>query len=199
MSFSNIVPLLRAFLYRLVYPKIRARYIHSNVFILNPRRLTVGEGSSIFQNVVINNYQDISIGKGSQIGPFVTFRCTSGALSTGDYFSINPFSLIDCNGNVTIGRFVRIGAHSYIGPAHHDYRLFFDNPKYTSFEETPIALRDIVIGNNVWIGTNVQIHPGSIVAQDSIIGQSTSVRKIFDESTLIYNRYIRECSSEVLP
>ena len=181
-------------MYRLVYPGIRAKYIHSNVFILNPKRFHIGEGSTIFQNVVINNYCDVNIGQESLVGPFVTIRCSKGALSAGDHFSVNPFSVIDCNGNISVGRYVRIGAHSYIGPAHHDYRLFFESPRFASFEETPIAVSDIFIHDNVWIGANVQIHPGSVVARDSIIGQSTSVRRSVGEATLVYNKYIRECS-----
>lgn len=194
MKFSNLIPFLRATFYRLIYPEIKAKYIHSNVFILNPSMLKIGKGSSIFQNVVINNYCDVSFGQESQIGPFVTIRSTKGSLHVGDYFSINPFSLIDCNGKVSIGRDVRIGAHSYVGPAHHDYRLFFADPKLNSFEETPITISDTLIGNNVWVGTGVQIHPGSVVASNSIVGQSTSVRTNVGQATLIYNKSIRECS-----
>ena len=194
MKFSNLIPFFRAILYRLVYPGIKAKYIHSNVFILNTRMIKIVKGSSIFQNVVINNYCDVSFGQECQIGPFVTIRSTNGALSVGDYFSINPFSLIDCNGQISIGRDVRIGAHSYIGPAHHEYRLFFKHPQVNTFEETPITISDTFIGNNVWIGTCVQIHPGSIIASNSIVGQSTSVRTNVEEATLIYNKSIRECS-----
>jgi len=192
MRSSNIIPFIRAMLYRLVYPGIKAKYIHSNVFILNPKRLAVGEGSTIYQNVVINNFNDVVLGQNSQIGPFVTIRSANGSLLAGDNFSINPFSLIDCNGNVSVGRYVRLGAHAYVGPAHHDYPLFFENPNVGSFEEAPIAISDILIGNNVWVGTNVQIHPGSVIASNSIIGQSTSVRRNVGEATLFYNKYIRE-------
>lgn len=197
MRSSNIIPFVRAILYRLIYPRIKARYIHSNVFILNPKKLAVGEGATIYQNVVINNYEDVVLGRNSQVGPFVTIRSANGCLSTGDRFSINPFSLIDCNGNVSIGRCVRLGAHAYVGPAHHEYPLFFDNSNVGSFEEAPIAISDILIGDNVWVGTNVQIHPGSVIASNSIIGQSTSVRGHVGEATLFYNKYIRK--NEIKP
>lgn len=195
---SNIVPFLRAVLYSLFYPGIRAKYIHSNVFILNPRKLIIAKGSTIFQNVTINNYHQATFGKNCLIGPFVSIRSTNGALSVSHNFSINPFSLIDCNGNIIIGRDVRVGAHSYIGPAHHDYRLFFKEEMISSFEQTPIALLDITIGDNVWIGTNVQIHPGSNVESNCIIGQSTSIRQQVKDATLIYNKFVRDTVSQGL-
>lgn len=44
--------------------------------------------------------------------------------------------------------------------------------------------RPIVIGNHVWVGANATILKGSVIANDSIVGDSAVVAKEFQESNV---------------
>lgn len=45
--------------------------------------------------------------------------------------------------------------------------------------------KDVMIGNHVWIGADVDINKGTIVSDNSIIGSNSVVTKQFEESNII--------------
>lgn len=65
---------------------------------------------------------------------------------------------------------VIIGTNLVIHSANHHYK----NSKYIPYDET-FDFKKVTIGENVWIGGNVIITPGSNIGEGCIIGAGTVV------------------------
>jgi acetyltransferase-like isoleucine patch superfamily enzyme len=116
----------------------------------------------------------------SQIGPDVT---------VGKYFGMNENSFV---ARATVGAFCAIGARTAINPFNHptdwlSIHEFQYHPRsfdwvreYSDFERlerTPDMFRHVTIGNDVWMGHNVNILPGVSVGDGAVIGAGAVVTK----------------------
>ena len=108
----------------------------------------VGDNFEVGKDVVISGLSKIKIGKNVKIGSGCFIR-GDGGLNIGD--------------NVVISRNVVIytNSHNYLG-----VQLPFD----TTYINSPVA-----IGDNVWIGMNVTISPGSNIGEGVIIALGSRV------------------------
>lgn len=81
--------------------------------------------------------------------------------------------IIACNKSVTIGNDVQIGEYTSIRDTTHDYSEFGVPMKYNKD-----ISKEISIGNNVWIGRNCLIQPGSIILDGTVVGANSIVKGI---------------------
>jgi len=133
--------------------------IDTNVFITNKRNFTSGHGSCLYHSCyILNNNGKFVIGNRSHLGAFCYVNVCYGSVLIGD--------------DVAIGPGTRIIAYS-----NHYAR----GRKVT--EERIVG--DIVIGNNVFIGANCTILPGTVI-QDNVIVAAGTVVKGKLESNNIY-------------
>jgi acetyltransferase-like isoleucine patch superfamily enzyme len=95
---------------------------------------------------------------------YVTDTVAMGAHST-----VNPFAVV--RGAVTLGDGVRIGAHSSLLGFNHSFEP--DRPVY----QQPITSRGIVVGDDVWIGSNVVVVDGVSIGEHSVIGAGAVVTR----------------------
>ena len=93
------------------------------------------------------------------------------------YISYNCVMIDD--GNITIGENVLIGPNVTIITTNHP-----KNPKERA--EGIIEIKDVTIGNNVWIGAGVIILPGVIIGDNSIIGAGSVVTKDIPANVIAY-------------
>jgi acetyltransferase-like isoleucine patch superfamily enzyme len=91
----------------------------------------------------------------------------TGTLVAGDDCTINVFTVV--RGRVTLGDGVRIGAHTSILGFNHS--LEPDRPVFRQ----PIVERGIVVGDDVWIGSNVVILDGVTVGSHAVIAAGAVV------------------------
>lgn len=94
-----------------------------------------------------------------------------GAISIGDNFSVNPYSVLYGHGGLTIGNDVRIAAGCVIIPANHK----FQDPNIRIRNQGVTAL-GIVIEDDVWIGANVTILDGAHISRGCVIAAGSVVR-----------------------
>ncbi|WP_037349211.1 acyltransferase [Sediminibacter sp. Hel_I_10] len=98
-------------------------------------------------------------------------------LNIGNNVSINRGTIINAGGNVTLGNDVLIGPNVIIYSQNHK----FDR------KEVPIRLQGydrnpVLIGDNVWIASNVTILPGVSIADNVVVGANSLVSKSIDHS-----------------
>ncbi|MEI7988849.1 MAG: acyltransferase [Chloroflexota bacterium] len=86
--------------------------------------------------------------------------------------SLNQGVIIDGFGHVTIGEGVRIAAYVYINTTDHD----FDDPDKLIMEQGFIV-GEVVIEDDVWIGTGTIINKGVRIGKGSVIGSGSVVTK----------------------
>lgn len=107
-------------------------------------------GNTIKRPKVISDISKIELGKNVYIG---------------------PEAYIMSKGGVKIGSNVIIAANLFCWTENHNYKNASLLPYDLNDIEEPIVIED-----NVWIGVNVQICPGSHIGEGSVVGMGAVVR-----------------------
>jgi len=124
--------------------------IDTNVFIKNKKNFISGHGSCLYHSCYILNINGkFVIGNNSHLGAFC-------------YVNV-------CYGKVTIGDDVVVGPGTKIIAYSNHYQ---HGKKVTEEKIT----RDVVIKNNVFVGANCTILPGTIINKNIIVGAGSVVK-----------------------
>jgi acetyltransferase-like isoleucine patch superfamily enzyme len=99
------------------------------------------------------------------------------AVEIGSDVSIAAFVHIWGEGGVRIGNQVMIGAGTCITSRGHDYNA----PRMW----TSAVLKPVVIGDDVWIGTNCVILPGVTVGNGAVIGAGAVVTRDVESRAIV--------------
>lgn len=110
-------------------------------------------------------------GRGLTVKEGVIFKFPE-RVEIGDHVGIGEYTLIDGDGGVKIGSFVRIASHVSIISFEHRYERV----------DIPIKLqgkikKEVVIEDDVWIGTGARILTGVKISKGSVIGAGSVVTK----------------------
>ena len=129
--------------------------IDSGVIITNPGNFKAGREACLYHSCYILN--------------------TNGFFTIGDNSHVGAFSYINvCYGNVVIGNNVAIGPGVRI--------IAYTNAYEPGKKVTEIRLqKDVVIGDNVFIGANSTILPGVTVGNNTVIGAGSVVTESLGE------------------
>lgn len=100
-------------------------------------------------------------------------------VSLGDYSGIGINAQI--NGKCTIGKYVMMGPNCTVHTRNH---AFSDTTK-PMMEQGFSEEKEVIIGDDVWIGSNVTILPGVKVGSHSIIGACSVVTKDVPEYAIV--------------
>lgn len=101
-----------------------------------------------------------------------------GELSVGERFGVTGDTLIICGKKITIGDNARISWQNII----------MDNDQHPILDTSNNIInpaKEIIIGNNVWIGARCFILKGSKINDGCIIAANSTVSKSFDETNSI--------------
>ncbi len=132
-----------------------------------------------FKSLKKNLYR---IGNSNDISPDIRIHYPERVMID-SYIYIGPNAEINGLGGVDIKAGVIIGPNLIIHSANHNYK----DPKYLPYDET-FDFKKVTICENVWIGGNVIMTPGSYVGEGSVVGSGCVVSgKIPPLSILIGN------------
>jgi acetyltransferase-like isoleucine patch superfamily enzyme len=93
-----------------------------------------------------------------------------GQIEIGNDVSINSFVHIWGYGGVKIGNRVLIATHTAITSLTHDYT-------YDIIRFAPIIAKQVIIEDDVWIGSNSVINPGVTLGKGAVVGAGAVVTK----------------------
>jgi acetyltransferase-like isoleucine patch superfamily enzyme len=97
----------------------------------------------------------------------------------GSHISINRNVTLDGSGILVIGDYVMIGPDTKIYTSNHSIKdgkiMLFEKPTYSN----------VFIGNNVWIGANVIILPGSYIGDNVVVAAGSIVTKRVNDGEII--------------
>jgi acetyltransferase-like isoleucine patch superfamily enzyme len=98
--------------------------------------------------------------------------------------------IINVNKVLIIGDFVQIGEYTSIRDTTHDY----NNYGKPMMENRDVS-DSILIGNNVWIGKNCLIMPGSVIEDGVVVGANSIIKGILRSNKIYAGNPIREITS----
>ncbi|MFI2564888.1 acyltransferase [Paenarthrobacter sp. NPDC018779] len=101
----------------------------------------------------------------------------TGEVSMGENCTINAFTVV--RGAVTMGNAVRIGAHTSILGFNHSM-----DPAQPVFRQ-PLSSKGIVIGDDVWVGSNVVVLDGVTVGSHAVLAAGAVVTKDVPEWSVV--------------
>lgn len=130
-------------------------------------------------NIKISKTGKIKIGK--VILNENSFICASGfgRIIINDNVTINRNTIIVSKSEITIGEGTSIGPNVCI--YDHDHTITTHG-----FVKDQFVSEKIVIGNNVWIASNVTILKGTKIGDNSIIGAGTVLKGIIPDNSIVY-------------
>ena len=103
-------------------------------------------------------------------------------LRIGDDTAINYNCIIVARKRIIIGKDCTFGPNVVMYDHDHDFRGS-DVMNGSAFIE-----KEIIIGNNVWIGANAIILRGTVIGDNAVVGAGTVVRGIIPANSVAYNK-----------
>lgn len=116
------------------------------------------------------------IGKGVIVKNEVMFVNAS-TITIKDFTMIGERCYLRGGGNIVIGEYCQIANNVIIVTTNHllNKDLYYGN----------IENKDVVIGNNVWIGSGAKIMPGVNIGNNSVIGAGAVVTKDVEADVIV--------------
>lgn len=130
---------------------MRLVHFHNYTHVVERRKLDIGEGAVIAPNVSLANAERISIGAGSNIG-------SRAHLWAGD-----------SSGRIVLGRHCLVAPDVFVTAS--DYRFDDGAPVMDQAKNE----RDVVIGDDVWLGVRVIVVAGVSIADGCIVAAGAVV------------------------
>lgn len=144
--------------------------------------IEIGKNLICESNVEIHTHYGgkVFIGNNCELRSGCKILAYGGIIRIGDRCSVNPYTLLYGQGNLTIGNNVRIAAQCVIIPSNHN----FSDPD-TPIINQGLTNKGITIKDDVWIGCGVKILDGVVIEEGCVIGAGSVVTK----STIPYGIY----------
>lgn len=180
--FLRRLELLRGRLLRWRGARAGARFgLGPGVRIFCPRCLTIGDDVTIEGPAYLHclSERGVHIGSHSSFDPNLWLRCRGSLAGPGHgYLEIGEHVFIGANGVLGAGGGIRIGSHARIGQCvniHSENHNFADRNRL--IREQGVTYGEVVIEDDVWIGSKATILAGVTVGQGAVIGAGAVVVK----------------------
>lgn len=126
--------------------------------------------------------RSFSMGRGGwlyclkEFGDSVEKQIFKPQLRIGDHVSIGEYVHIGCAYHIEIGNNVLMASKIYIADHNHgSYRGEMQSSPDVPPVKRELTYREVIIGDNVWLGEFVSIMPGVTIGRGSIIGAHSTV------------------------
>ena len=163
-------------------PRLAPRSYYSNsASFFGAQNISIGEGVYVADTArmicgglppYVMAVGSISLGEDSIVRESAMLITYGGTIQTGPRCTINPFSLLQGNGGITIGEDVLIASHVSIISANHQFRKRDENIR-TQGE----TAKGIVIEDDVWIATHATILDGVTIGRGAVVAASALVNR----------------------
>jgi acetyltransferase-like isoleucine patch superfamily enzyme len=203
LCLSSIPGALGIFLRQKTYPLLfkkmqRGVILGRNVFLRQAKKISIGSGSMVddFCRLIVVGSEKaaITIGYNVLLGPFSVINSRDAHIALDDHTSIGSHCRIGSQtGGVRIGRYVMIGAYSYVGGGSHTFKDL-DKPMLLQ----PFNSKGGVdIEDDVWLGSHVAVIDGVTIGKGSVIGAHSLVTKDVPPYSITYGVPARVHGSRV--
>ncbi|WP_179348058.1 acyltransferase [Winogradskyella pacifica] len=147
-----------------------------SVLITRQAKLTIGNGFKLGENARLYVHNNWLIGNNVKIETHCSIFAREpeqfGILSIGNGSRIGDHTIIDVVDNVSIGNEVAIGPNCTLYTHDHLYTDFNKPAWKGGLTKAPIVIED-----GAWIGSNVTILPGVVIASKAVVAAGSVVNK----------------------
>lgn len=168
----------------IIYPRTRLFFAKNSIIELDHEYIHLGRvhvfDADGFTNIKLLDNARWNAKGFSFIFQGSTIIIDKGALLESKKLNLNYGSIIRSGKSIVLGDNVSVGRNVYISDNDQHY-LIVDNIKKTKIKE-------IEIGNNVWIGVNVVILKGVTIGDNVVIAADSLVNKDVPSNTLYYSK-----------
>ena len=166
MNLSQLVGMMRALFYKLIYFK----NIKSSVFVMQSKS----------RIDVFSKKSKINIGKFVFIRKNTTIRIDGeSTLDIGDHVFMNDNCNINCANKISIGSYTKIAPNVSINDHDHNYK---------GVEGGNLIKGEVIIGKNVWIGSNSVILRGTVIEDNAVVAAGSVVKGHIPKDSLFLNK-----------
>ncbi|WP_235549855.1 acyltransferase [Paenibacillus sp. Soil766] len=166
MNLVHIIGILRACVNKLIYLK----NMKSTIFSL--------QSNSWID--AFSKHAKIHIGKYVFIRKNVSIRVDHfGELFIADKVFINDNCIINCAHRISIGKYTKIAPNVCINDHDHNFKKSI---------EGHLLMGEVIIGDNVWIGSNVVILRDTVIGDNAVIAAGSVVKGNVPANTVFLNK-----------
>ena len=166
MNLSQLVGMMRALFYKVIYFK----NINSSVFVMQSKS----------RIDVFSKKSKINIGKFVFIRKNTTIRIDDeSTLDIGDHVFMNDNCNINCANKISIGSYTKIAPNVSINDHDHNYK---------GVEGANLIKGEVIIGKNVWIGSNSVILRGTVIEDNAVVAAGSVVKGHVPKDSLFLNK-----------
>ena len=166
MNLSQLVGMMRALFYKVIYFK----NINSSVFVMQSKS----------RIDVFSKKSKINIGKFVFIRKNTTIRIDDeSTLDIGDHVFMNDNCNINCANKISIGSYTKIAPNVSINDHDHNYK---------GVEGGNLIKGEVIIGKNVWIGSNSVILRGTVIEDNAVVAAGSVVKGHVPKESLFLNK-----------
>ena len=166
MNLSQLVGMMRALFYKVIYFK----NINSSVFVMQSKS----------RIDVFSKKSKINIGKFVFIRKNTTIRIDDeSTLDIGDHVFMNDNCNINCANKISIGSYTKIAPNVSINDHDHNYK---------GVEGGNLIKGEVIIGKNVWIGSNSVILRGTVIEDNAVVAAGSVVKGHVPKDSLFLNK-----------
>lgn len=163
-------------------------FISEDATIIFPEKISLAAGAQVLPSArlicaemppYLSPSGTIELGVNSIIREGSILQTYGGHIKIGNNTTINPYCVIQGNGNLTIGDNTLIAAHVKIFTANHNFDALDTNIRSQGESQ-----RGVKIGSNVWIGAGctildgVEIGNGAVVAAGAVVHKDVPVNAL---------------------
>ncbi len=165
----------------LIYSLVKFSII--KLFHINKFEFTMYNLISPFTEIEISKNGKLALGKLLKMrsGSKVRVR-KDGEIKIGKNTSLNHGCIFTAHEKIIIGENVQFGPNVLIYDHDHDFRIK-DGLKSLKYKTSPI-----IIGNNVWIGSNTIILRGSKIGNNCVIGAGSVIKGTYEDGSIIVQK-----------
>lgn len=158
--------------------------IESGVKFVNPSGIKFGtscvlETGSYFKGAITGEVSLI-FGNRVRVMRFARVSAPKSQIQIGDDSFIGHNVWIGGKGNIKVGKNSMISINSVVVSSNHDYENI--TIPYIEGREIP---KEINIGDNVWIGSNCVILPGTNIGNGAVVAAGSIILEDVPENTLV--------------
>lgn len=153
------------------------------LFYFSRLRVAGNRGSYLGDIIITSKVAKVLIGENFRSRKHCSLNISSGKLIVGNNVFFNRSVSLNCHLKITIGDDCLFGENVKVYDHDHSF-----SDKSRLIKEQGFEVAEVLIGSNVWIGSNVVILKGSTIGDNSVIAAGSIVKGVIPNDSIFVQK-----------